>query len=75
MLAWMKVDAKTYRPNIELAKKYLNGSLSPYGYGNTQGTSLTLKAMNMYNTELADPAAAAPVVSVVSLQLFMRSLN
>jgi len=70
MLAWMNIDVKAYRSNIELAKKYLDGSLSPYGYGNTQGTSLTLKAMNMYNTELAEPATEdEPVLQVVSYNL------
>lgn len=66
----MNIDVKAYRSNIELAKKYLDGSLSPYGYGNTQGTSLTLKAMNMYNTELAEPATEdEPVLQVVSYNL------
>lgn len=67
MLAWMRIDPKAYNSNIELAKKFLDSSLSPYGYGNTQGTSLTLKAMNMYNTEFAlPPTEGAPVLTVVS---------
>ncbi len=68
MLAWMRIDPKTYQSNIELGKKFLDSSLSPYGYGNTQGTSLTLKAMNMYNTEFAPaPSDGAPVLTVVSV--------
>jgi hypothetical protein len=67
MLAWIKIDSKAYLTNIELARKFLNGSLSPYGYGNTQGTSMTLKAINMYNTELAvESSQGAPVITVVS---------
>jgi hypothetical protein len=67
MIAWMKIDPKAYRLNIELAKKFLDSQLSPYGYGNTQGTSLTLKAVNMYNTDFAPaPAEGDPVLQVVS---------
>jgi hypothetical protein len=58
-----------YLPNIELARKFLTGSLSPYGYGNSQGTSLTLKAINTYNIEIAgDNTQGSPVISVVCIQ-------
>ncbi len=70
MLAWMKVDPKAYASNIETAKKYLDSTLSPYGYGNTQATSLTLKAMNVYNTMLGDTSSPDTLSVVSSNRLF-----
>jgi hypothetical protein len=66
MIAWMRIDPAAYRVNIEAAKKWIGGQLSPYGYGNTQATSLTLKAINMYNTELGGSSSTQGVLSVVS---------
>lgn len=73
MIAWMRIDPVAYRLNIESAKKWLGGQLSPYGYGNTQATSLTLKAINMYNTDIGDSAPGQGVLSVVSTLLLILS--